>query len=555
MELLGSMRRRSLLATLLLFILIVAVYWPVHTHGYMGADDYFYVVDNVHAHNGLNWPTVKWAFTAMDMVNWIPVTWLAHTVDYSLFGVDAAGHHMVNVILHALAAVLLFWMLKGATGFAGRSFMVAALFGLHPINVEPVAWVAELKTVLSMIFLVLALAAYRWYAARPGIVRYSAVALLYCLGLMAKSQIVMLPVLLLLWDYWPLDRTAFGFSPFALRQSLPAGHSGDERIARSEPPSSLVRRILQSKWRLLLEKGPLFFIALVDAVITLHVQGVARPEYWQYTWSIRLQNAAVAYVRYIGKALWPEWLSIYYPHPGNTLPWWQVAGACVLLAAITVLVLAARRRRYLVVGWFWFLISLFPMSGILHFGDQAMADRYAYQPFVGLFIMFCWGVTEWGQWIHLPKAALRGAAVVVLAALAVVTRHQVNLWGDNITLWSHALEISKDSPASEDMLAFDLIDSGRKAEALQHFRRAASLDPTDPSANLQIAFYEHQFGDLRRAAEYYEKVVHTPRSNDSERRRALINLGHVYGKLGDPTRARECFESAARIPEEQPAYR
>jgi hypothetical protein len=302
---------------------------------------------------------------------------------------------------------------------------------------------------------------------------------------------------------------------------------------------------------LITEKLPLFVMAFLDALITLHVQGVARPEQWQYTWAIRLQNAVVAYVRYVGKALWPEWLAISYPHPGNTLPVWQVTAACALLGTATIMVLAARKQRYLAVGWLWFLISLFPMSGILHFGDQAMADRYAYQPFCGLFLIFCWGIAGWSAQLHVPTAVLRGAAVVVLAALAVLTRRQLNLWGDNLTLWSHVLEASKDTAGAEDFMAAELQHKGRTGEALQHFRTAVSLDPTDAAANLQLAFYEHQYGDLHRAAEYYERVIHAPGSVPAEKRRALINLGHVYGKLGDADRARQCLEAAARIPAEQ----
>jgi len=528
----GGTGGHLLLGPLLLLVLVVAVYWPVRTHGYMGADDYFYVVDNVHAHTGLNWPTVKWAFTAMNMGNWIPLTWLSHTVDYSLFGADPAGHHIVNVLLHALAAMLLFGMLKSATGLAGRSFMVAALFALHPINVEPVAWVAELKTMLSMVFFVLALAAYRWYASKPSIAGYAVVAALYALGLMAKPQVIMLPVLLLLWDYWPLQRW------------LPSG-------ATVEGTNSFAALPAKDFVWLVKEKLPLVAMALLDAAVTLHVQGVARPERWQHTWWVRLQNAAVAYVRYIAKALWPQWLAIYYPHPGDTLAWWQVARACMLLVWITALVFVARRHRYLAVGWFWFLISLFPMSGILHFGDQAMADRYAYEPLVGLFMMFCWGVAELWGWIHVPHAMLRGSAILVLVVLTVMTRRQVGFWSDNIILWSHVFEVSKDNVGTEDVLGFELMQRGRQLEALQHFHRSVILDPADPAANLQLAFYEHQYGDLHRAAEYYEKVVLSPHSGDAEKRRALINLGHVYGKLGEPDRARQCFEAAAKIPEKQ----
>ncbi len=513
--------------SLLLVSATVAVYWPVHTHPFMPADDNFYVVDNVHVHGGLRWSTVKWAFTATDMVNWIPLTWLAHAADFQLFGSEPAGHHIVNVWLHALAAVLLLWTLKQATGFLGRSFMVAALFALHPINVEPVAWVAELKTMLSMIFLLLTMDCYRRYAANPGVGRYLLVALFYSLGLMAKSQIIMLPFVLLLWDYWPLQRM------FAKGSAVVEGTNG-------LPPKPA-----RSFLFLVREKVPLFVIALLDAAITLHVQGAARTSYWSYTLSIRTANALVAYVRYLAKAFWPQWLSIYYPHPGNTLPVWQIAGAAALLFAITVLVLSTRRHRYLLVGWLWFLVSLLPMSGIIDFGDQAMADRYAYQPLCGLFIMVCWSAAEWCEQRHVSVAVLAGISAAILGALTVLTYRQVNYWRDDLTLWSHALQVSADNPFTEGRVAFDLIGNGRTAEGMQHLAKVVSLNPHDTRDSLTLAFYEHQHGNLRPALDYYQRVLDSPAASPAERRQVLINMGHIYGDLGDPERARQYFHAAA----------
>ncbi|MGA2370691.1 MAG: tetratricopeptide repeat protein [Candidatus Korobacteraceae bacterium] len=517
------------LLNMLLVVAIVGIYWPVHTHGYMQTDDYFYVVDNVHIHHGLDWPTVKWAFTATDMVNWIPVTWLSHAVDYRLFGADPTGHHLMNVVFHALAAVLLFWTLKHATGYLGRSFMVAALFALHPINVEAVAWVAERKTMLSTIFLVLALSAYRWYALQPSTQRYSLVTLLYVLGLMAKSQIIMLPFLLLLWDYWPLQRM------------FPAT-SGTVEGTNSFAPLQA-----RSFAALVNEKLPLFLLGLTDAIVTLHVQGAAQPEYWPYTLSTRMSNAVVAYARYIGKALWPQWLAVFYPHPGTSLMAWQVTGALAVLSGITVLVLCARRHRYLRVGWLWFLISLVPMSGIVHFGTQAMADRYAYLPLCGIFIMICWGVAEWSRQRHLPAALLAGGSMVLLASLAALTYRQVNFWSDDLTLWSHSLEVATDNTAAEVRVGGDLLQRGRDAEALQHFTRGLSLDPADPLGNLGLAFYEQKHSDLRSALEHYQRVLQAPEVKQDAKRLALINMGRIYDKFGDSERARQCFEAAARI--------
>jgi tetratricopeptide (TPR) repeat protein len=496
----------------------------------MGADDYFYVVDNLHVHHGLDWATVKWAFTALNMVNWIPLTWLSHAVNYQFFGADPAGHHVVNVVLHILAAVLLFWTLKRATGFLGRSFMVAALFALHPINVEPVVWVAELKTMLSMIFLVLALAAYRWYASKPGIARYCLVALLYSCGLMAKSQILMLPVLLLLWDYWPLQRMWGG---------------GTTEVAGTNSLKPLPAR--DFVW-LVMEKAPLFLLALLDAAVTAKVQGAGRPHNWVYMLPNHIANAVVAYARYIGKALWPQWLGLHYPYAGTHLAAWQIIGASVLLLAITGLVLPALHHRYLAVGWLWFVINLIPMSGLISFGDQAMADRYAYHSFCGLFIMICWGTAEFCQQRHVPVAVTAGVSVAVLAVLTLLTYRQVHYWSDDLTLWSHTLAVSPESAIAEDWVAGDLMARGRTPQALQHYRRAVSLSPTDWVANLQLAFYEHQHGDPQKAIDHYQQVVRASGSSNEVKRQAYINMAHLYSRLGDVEHARQCFEAAEQVP-------
>ena len=520
---------RFLLLSLVLIIAVLAVYWPVHTHPFMPADDNFYVVDNVYTHQGLRWSTVKWAFTATNMVNWIPLTWLAHAADYQMFGVDPAGHHLVNVVLHALAACLLFWTLKRATGFLGRSFMVAALFALHPINVEPVAWVAELKTMLSMIFLLLALDSYRRYAAKPAIGRYCVVALFYACGLMAKSQVIMLPFILLLWDYWPLQRMFPASSEVV---------EGTNQLAPM-PARSLV-------W-LVIEKIPLFVLAILDAGVTMHVQGSTHPGNWRYSHLIRLENALVAYVRYIGKAFWPQWLSINYPHPGDTLQVWQIAGAAALLLAITILVLLARNRRYLLVGWFWFAISLIPMSGIVHFGDQAMADRYAYQPLCGIFLLVCWGAAEWSARRSLPVAVLAGVSVAILIALTAQTYRQVNYWRDDITLWSHALQASADNVYTEQRLFADFQAVGNRPEAMQHLAKAVNFDPSDAFGDLTLAFYEHQQGNLQPALDYYRQAIRSPQIVPLDKRQALVNMGHIYETQGDAARARQCFAAAANI--------
>jgi tetratricopeptide (TPR) repeat protein len=250
--------------------------------------------------------------------------------------------------------------------------------------------------------------------------------------------------------------------------------------------------------------------------------------------------------------LWPEWLSISYPHPGNTLPAWQITGAAALLVAITVLVLVSQ-RRYLIIGWLWFLVSMAPMSGIIHFGDQAMADRYAYQPLCGLFIAICWLIAEFGKEHHVPAAALASAAIAVLLVLSAVTMQQISYWRTNLELWSHALKVNPNDVTAELWLAQNLGAEGRGTEQLLHLRHVLAIDPNNGYGNLQMAFYQHQHGNLPEAIAYYEVALRGPKTTAAEKRRALINLGHCYGKLGDTERAQQSFEAAAKIP--QPSYR
>ena len=394
--------RRSWIFALILVVATIALYYPVSHHPFVNYDDDAYVTENVHVQSGLTWDTVQWAFTTFESANWHPLTWISHALDYQMFQLDPGGHHETNVVLHVVNVLLLFWVLLRATESVGPSLMVAALFALHPVNVESVAWISERKNLLSMLFFLLALGAYRWYAREPRVTRYAAVAALFALGIMAKPQVITFPFVLLLWDYWPLRRMFAGSQEAS---------SGGQLAAM--PGKSL-------SW-LILEKLPLFAICAASAAITLKAQraaGAMSGINW-HPFSVRLENAILSYVRYVGEAFWPSSLSLYYPHPGNSLVLWQVIAAVAILLAVTSLVVAGRRRRYLLVGWFWFLGTLVPMIGLVQVGNQGRADRYAYLSFIGLFIMVCWGVAEWAKQRHISSAKLAAVSVVVLLALAV----------------------------------------------------------------------------------------------------------------------------------------
>ena len=518
----SSPQKRNVVLGLLLVLATLALYNSVVHHPFVNFDDDRYVTDNAHVMAGLHWSTVKWAFTSFDEANWHPLTWLSHALDCQLFGLNPAGHHYTSVLLHAANVLLLFWVLWRATGATGPSLFVAALFALHPINVESVAWVAERKSVLSMLFFLLALWAYQRYVRKPGIRRYAAVAAAFACGLMAKPMVITLPFVLLLWDYWPLAGKS---------------RSGADQ---ENPPYRLF-------W-LVLEKIPLFLLSLASAIVTVKAQkaGDAIGSMVQYPLSVRLENAIVAYARYLAKAFWPTHLAPIYPHPGTSLKIWEVAISGILLLAITALVLAAKRRRYLLVGWLWFLGTLVPMIGLVQVGTQAMADRYAYLPFIGLFIMVAWGAGELAEEWHISRASVAGVAAVCLVALALMAHRQIGYWGDNFSLWSHAVQVAPDSFIAQDNLGGALLEAGHYDEAMQHFHAAVAIDGTDPMSRLNIAADEQRHGHWQQAIDQYSRLVvttHDPRY----RATAFSDMGYAYRELGDLAKAKQSFAAAVSL--------
>ncbi len=517
-DLFNSPQKRSVILCLLLVVTVLGVYNPVIRHPFVNFDDDRYIVNNPQVQAGLSWHTVVWAFTTTSQANWHPLTWLSHALDCQLYHLNPAGHHYTNVLLHAVNVVLLFLLLQWTTGFTWRSFMVAALFALHPINVESVAWISERKNLLSMLFFLLALWAYGWYARKPGVWRYCAVAGLFAYGLMAKPQIITFPFVLLLWDYWPLGRM---FS--------------QEKQGRPF-------------WWLVREKIPLLALSAASAIITMKAQraGGAVRAITEFSLSVRLQNALVAYVRYVGKALWPTRLAPLYPHPGNSLPALQVAAACGFLLAVSALVWAGRRRRYLLVGWCWFLGTLVPMIGLVQVGEAAMADRYAYGSFIGLFLMACWGLPDWSErrnvsarWWVLPAGA-------ALFALALLTGKQLSYWQDNVTLWTHTLQVTTNNYIAEDNLGGALIEKGQFDHAMPYFEAAVKINPRDPVGNLDIATHEQQAGDVPQAIDLYLKVLGM--TNDAAlRANTFTNLGAAYRSSGDLNRAEASYRTALNL--------
>ena len=556
-----SPQKRRLIFCLLLALATIALYNSVTRAPFVNfLDDQVYVTDNPQVRAGLTWNTVVWTFRTPEALDWHPMTWLSYALDSQMFGLNPAGYHITNILLHAANAVLLFLILESATGLAWRSLTVAALFALHPINVESVAWIAERKNVLSMLFFLLALAAYGWYARRPGIGRYLVVTLAYVLSLMSKAQAITFPFALLLLDYWPLDRLG---QPLAPREEIAGDLSSADRSSASASASAgpLARR--PSLWRLIGEKVPWFALSVVSAIITMRTGGEA----FSYTvetgatpstfplW-IRLATVAIGYVKYLEKAFWPANLAPVYPHPGFATSIPGAAFSAFAIFAVTALVLLFRQRRPFLVGWFWFLGTLVPMSGIITIGPHAMADRYAYIPLLGIFVIVSWGAADLIKRWHVPTAVSAAATAVILLALGVALHRQVSFWSDNVTLWTHTLEITPPNFTAEENLALAMIAQGRVQEALPHLQRARVLQPDDPLATLNIATYDQMHGNYQSALDGFAKVVQFSRTAPSLRATAQANSGYAHLSLRQYDNAKQDFEAALRNrPTNSAAYR
>ena len=540
-----SPQKRRLIFCLLLALTTIALYNSVTRAPFLNLDDQVYVTDNPQVRAGLTWNTVVWTFRTPEALDWHPMTWLSYALDSQMFGLNPAGYHTTSVLLHAANAVLLFLLLESATGLAWRSLAVAALFALHPINVESVAWIAERKTVLSMLFFLLALAAYGWYTRRPGIGRYLAVTVAYALGLMSKAQVITFPFALLLLDYWPLGRLA----PHPAR---PHEVGGEPAVAAAG----------LSFWKLLGEKVPWFALSAVSAVITLKTGGAAF-NYMVLTdatraklslW-LRLGNAALSYVKYLEKAFWPVNLAIVYPHLGRGISIPRAVLSAFAIGAVSILALIFRRRRPFLVGWFWFLGTLVPMIGLVDIGVHAMADRYAYIPLLGIFVIVSWGAADLIKRWHVPTGVAAAGTVAILLALGIALHRQVGYWSDNVSLWTHTLEITEANFTAEDNLAGALITQGRVEEALPHLLRARALRPDDPLSALNVATYLQMHGKYQAALDGYATVVQLTKAPPLLAI-ARANSGYAHYSLKQYGDAQQDFEAALK---EQPgnssAYR
>jgi len=472
-------KNKSLLVYGFLLITAFAVYWPVLKCEFVKYDDDKYVTENPNVKRGITYDSVIWAFTTPHYHMWHPLTSLTYLLDYRLFGLNPKWFHLTSLLFHIASTLLLFGILKRMTAAVWPSLFVAAAFALHPLNVESVAWVSERKNVLSTFFWMLTIAAYIRYTDRPHLGRFLLVVLVFALATMTKPMVVTLPFALLLLDYWPLGRLQFK-------------RAGDEQdIEQAESEQDDGRRV--PLWRLLVEKIPLFVLVTALSAVTFIAsqRGGVMSGWHNVPLKYRLENALVSYVTYISKMVWPARLAVFYPHPFNKLSIWQVVASALVLLAVSVAVLwFVRRRKYMTVGWLWYLGILVPVIGIVQVGSQAMADRYAYLPFIGLFIMIAWGLYELLASWRYRKIVLGPAALAVLLTLAVCTRLQLRHWRNNKALFEHAINVTEDNFVMNNNYANVLKDMGEVEKAVEHFYNALRIRPNSPEIynNLGIAF-------------------------------------------------------------------
>lgn len=475
------------LAVFLLIAVTAAVYWQVRTHDFVYYDDLDYVVENSYIEGGLTLKNIRWAFTALYAANWHPVTWISHMADRQFFGESAAGPHLVNLFLHLANTVLLLLLLQFMTGGFWPSALVAALFALHPLHVESVAWVAERKDVLSTTFFLLTLLCYARYVQKPEAVRYGAALLFFALGLMTKPMLVTLPFLLILLDFWPLGR--FALSSFPKVEPGPKG---------------------ESLRRLLAEKVPFLFLSILSSLVTLVAQQSAMSPLTKLSLRARVGNALTSYAGYLKQMIWPVDLAVFYPLVPEQ-PGWKIAVAALFLVAVTVWVVRAfRRRPYLLTGWLWYLGTLVPVIGIVQVGAQSMADRYTYIPLVGVFMMISWGLVETASRWPGSRRPLAASSLLVLALLSGLTWKQAGNWQDSLTLFNSCPAVRKGYVA-DHAIGLSLSKIGRDEEAMAYIANSIRLNPDNARARHDLGILLARKGDLQGAvAELHEAVRMNP---------------------------------------------
>jgi protein O-mannosyl-transferase len=529
----ATFERPDFLIVLGLAMVAFGIYAQVIGHRFITLDDSTYIQDNPMVNRGVTLEGLAWAFSTFYAANWHPLTWIAHMIDSQLFGMFAGGHLLVNALIHAANTLLLFWFLLRTTHARWSSALVAALFALHPLHVESVAWAAERKDTLSTFFGLLSLIAYVRYAEAPSIRRYAWVAITLALGLLAKPMLVTWPFVMLLLDYWPLKRFAGESSTRRLTIHKVAAIDLNRQGGSGEPPLP--------KPRLILEKIPLLVLVAASAVVTFLAQSHGAVHgFTEAPITLRLSNALVSYAKYLLLSFWPNDLAVFYPFPKGRIPAWQIIGAALLLIAITAFCFFQQRiRPYLIVGWLWFLGTLVPVIGLVQVGGQTMADRYFYIPSIGLFIAIAFGLADIAERQRVAPWLSAAIANVVLLVLATLTNAQIHRWSDSFTLFNHALTVAPRSVTAEECLGMAMQKNGQLDEAVAHFEKALQMKPDDCLALLYMGVTRFYQGRVPEAIEYAQAAIRS--QADSPKAHNLLGLA-----LAKQNRNEEALEEARR---------
>ena len=539
--------RPEIMVCLLLFIVTLAVYWQDRNHSFVNLDDGLYVTANYHVRAGLSLEGVKWALTETEAANWHPLTRLSHMLDVQLFGMNAGAHHMTSMYFHLLNTLLLFFVFKKMTGCLWQSAFVAALFSLHPLHVESVAWVSERKDVLSTFFWLLTMGGYIRYVERPGKIKFLIPLLFFALGLMAKPMLVTLPFVLLLMDYWPLGRLDGEMMPFVITDVSDRSDNPHAASLIAQSVSGGQRALIL---QMVIEKIPFFALSAASCWMTIHAQqgkeAVGSLE--RFPIVVRVSNALVSYVKYIAKTIWPENLAAYYPHPGIA-SWWWVLGASLLLVAVSILAIRTiRQLPWFIVGWLWYLGTLVPVIGLLQVGAQAMADRYTYVPLIGLFIIMAWGFPELiAGWRH-KKKVLAWAGAFLLITFMVSSWFQVRHWKDSYTLYKRALHVTQNNYFAHDGMGLFLASRGKNDEAIHQYSEALRIRPDFAEAHNHLANVLKIKGLTAGAIDHYKEALRIK----PEYAEAYYNLGHILAGQGKIADAVKQYSAALELRPEYP---
>ena len=508
----NSNKNRSFLICLLLALIILAVFYQVYSFSFVNFDDPAYIYKNPNIQTGITVKTIEWACATGYAANWHPLTWLSHILDWQLFGSNPAGHHITNLIFHIANTLLLFFVLKQMTNAIWQSAFVAALFALHPLHVESVAWVTERKDVLSAFFWLLTMWAYVRYVKNPKLKWYLILLILFALGLMSKPMLVTLPFVLLLLDYWPLNR-------FKSKRS----------------PAYLV-----------VEKIPLFAMVIASSIVTFIVQkkGGAVAEIIGLPLKFRICNALISYGEYISKMIWPSRLAVFYPHPGFSISFFYAAISAVFLLAVTIIVFRlAKNHKYLVTGWFWYIGTLVPVIGLIQIGNHAMADRYSYITLTGLFIIIAWGMPQLLIKWRYKKIAFVLSATLIILAMSICTHFQLRYWRNSLTLFQHTLDVTKNNYVAHLCIADALFEQNKLNEALYHYSEVVRLQPASAAALKRLATSLCYTGKADESVIYYERAIKIEPNNAD----TYNNLGVAFCMQGKFDQAIPCFNRALQI--------